>query len=75
MSAFSYYLAKDHTPSINSAQRFLSIHPGNKDAPYAFYLVALNYYEQMSDVTRDNLGVSESAGALLTSLSYKVRLS
>jgi outer membrane protein assembly factor BamD len=53
MSAFSYYLARDFTESTNSAQRFLSIHPGNRDAPYAYYLVALNYYEQLSDVTRD----------------------
>jgi outer membrane protein assembly factor BamD len=53
MSAFSYYLAKDLTKSIDSARRFLSIHPGNKDAPYAYYLVALNYYEQIEDVNRD----------------------
>ena len=53
MSAFSYYLALDHNKSIQSAQRFLAIHPGNKDAPYAYYLIALNYYEQISDVTRD----------------------
>jgi outer membrane protein assembly factor BamD len=53
MSAFSYYAAKDHTKSIESARRFLSIHPGNKDAPYAHYLIALNYYEQIKDVTRD----------------------
>jgi outer membrane protein assembly factor BamD len=53
MSAFNYYAAGDHTKSIESARRFLSIHPGNRDAPYALYLVALNYYEQISDVTRD----------------------
>ena len=53
MSAFSYYLAGDHTKSIDSARRFLAIHPGNKDAPYATYLIALNYYEQIEDVNRD----------------------
>ncbi|HEY0444838.1 MAG TPA: outer membrane protein assembly factor BamD [Allosphingosinicella sp.] len=53
MSAFSYYLAKEHTKSIDSARRFLSIHPGNKDAPYATYLIAINYYEQIEDVNRD----------------------
>ncbi|HVF95260.1 MAG TPA: outer membrane protein assembly factor BamD [Sphingomonas sp.] len=53
MSAFSYYLARDYTQSIQSAQRFLSVHPGNRDAPYAYYLVALSYYEQIKDVTRD----------------------
>jgi outer membrane protein assembly factor BamD len=53
MSAFSYYSARDYTESTNSAQRFLSIHPGNRDAPYAYYLISLNYYEQITDVTRD----------------------
>lgn len=53
MSAFSYYLASDYNKAIESSRRFLSIHPGNKDAPYAYYLIALSYYEQISDVTRD----------------------
>jgi outer membrane protein assembly factor BamD len=53
MSAFSYYMARDYNESTSSAQRFLSIHPGNRDAPYAYYLIALNYYEQIEDVTRD----------------------
>ncbi len=53
MSAFSYYVARDYTKSVQAAQRFLSIHPGNRDAPYAYYLIALCYYEQVSDVDRD----------------------
>ncbi|QNQ09934.1 outer membrane protein assembly factor BamD [Sphingomonas alpina] len=53
MSSFSNYLSKDYTSSIQSSQRFLSVHPGNRDAPYAYYLIALGYYEQISDVTRD----------------------
>ena len=42
MSAFSYYAYGENTKSIESARRFLSIHPGNRDAPYALYLIALN---------------------------------
>ncbi len=53
MGAFSYYLSGDYTQAIQGAQRFLSVHPGNRDAPYAYYLVAMSYYEQISDVTRD----------------------
>jgi outer membrane protein assembly factor BamD len=53
MSAFSHYLARDYPESIQSAQRFLAIHPGNKDAPYASYLIAIDYYEQIGDVNRD----------------------
>ncbi|MBO9714476.1 outer membrane protein assembly factor BamD [Sphingomonas sp.] len=53
MGAFSYYLAKDYSNAIQSAQRFLAVHPGNRDAPYAYYLVGISYYEQIQDVTRD----------------------
>jgi len=69
MSAFSYYLAKKHTESVQSATRFLSIHPGNKDAPYALYLVGMNYYDQITDVTRDQ-GITQQA---LTSLGELIR--
>lgn len=64
MSAFSYYVASDYTKSIESAQRFLSIHPGNKDAPYAYYLIALCYYEQISDVSRDQKITQQARQAL-----------
>lgn len=64
MGAYSYYLSQDYTKSVQSAQSFLSIHPGNKDAPYAYYLIALSYYEQISDVTRDQR-ITEQALASL----------
>jgi outer membrane protein assembly factor BamD len=64
MSAFSYYLSRDYTESVNSAQRFISVHPGNKDAPYAYYLVALNQYEQIVDVTRDQKITQQALDAL-----------
>jgi len=64
MSAFSYYVAEDYNKAIQAAQRFLSIHPGNKDAPYAYYLIALSYYEQISDVHRDQK-ITEQARAAL----------
>ncbi|MBS0502976.1 MAG: outer membrane protein assembly factor BamD [Proteobacteria bacterium] len=64
MGAFSYYLAGDYTESIASAQRFLAVHPGNKDAPYAYYLIALDYYEQISDVTRDQKITQQALDAL-----------
>ena len=64
MSAFSYYTQKNYTKSIETAQRFLSIHPGNKDAPYAYYLIALSYYEQISDVERDQKITEQALAAL-----------
>jgi len=68
MSAFNYYLAEKYTESISSAQRFLTIHPGNAEAPYAHYLVAMSYYQQIADVTRDQAitqQASDSFGELI----------
>ncbi len=53
MSSFAYYMAQKYPDAVSSAQRFLTIHPGNKDAPYANYLIAMSYYQQIEDVTRD----------------------
>ena len=64
MSSFSYYMATKYNESVSSSRRFLSIHPGNKDAPYAYYLIALSYYEQISDVTRDQKITQQALAAL-----------
>ncbi|MDG5489478.1 outer membrane protein assembly factor BamD [Sphingomonas sp. BGYR3] len=64
MGAFSYYLDQDYTKAIQGAQRFLAIHPGNRDAPYAYYLIALSYYEQISDVQRDQKITDQALSAL-----------
>ncbi|MFN2259756.1 MAG: outer membrane protein assembly factor BamD [Parasphingopyxis sp.] len=64
MGAFANYLANDYTAAISTAQRFLSIHPGNRDAPYAYYLIAISHYEQISDVTRDQSTTLQAQQAL-----------
>lgn len=53
MSAYAYYQVNDYGQAIGDAQRFLALHPGHRDAPYAYYLIAMSYYEQISDVQRD----------------------
>ena len=63
MSAFSYYLAQKYPDSVSSAQRFLTIHPGNKEAPYAHYLVAMSYYQQIPDVQRDQRATQQALDA------------
>jgi outer membrane protein assembly factor BamD len=63
MSAFSYYMAQKYPEAISSAQRFLTIHPGNKDAPYAHYLIAMSHYQQIEDVTRDQASTANAMNA------------
>lgn len=61
MSAFGYYMAQKYPDAVSSSQRFLTIHPGNKDAAYANYLIAMSYYQQIEDVTRDQKITSQAS--------------
>ncbi|HVU29327.1 MAG TPA: outer membrane protein assembly factor BamD [Sphingomicrobium sp.] len=63
MSAFNYYLARKYNDAISSAQRFLTIHPGSDEAPYAEYIVGMSYYQQIDDVTRDQTVTQQSSDA------------
>lgn len=53
MAAFAYYEAAKYDEAITAAQRFIELHPGHKDVPYAYYIVGICHYEQISDVGRD----------------------
>ena len=53
MSAYTHYLDNNYDESVIAADRFISLHPGHADTAYAHYLLGLCYYEQISDVGRD----------------------
>lgn len=53
MAAFSHYQANAYDDAIIALDRFIQIHPSNPDVPYAYYLKSLCFYEQISDVGRD----------------------
>jgi outer membrane protein assembly factor BamD len=53
MQAFALHKAKRYPEARDAAQRYLDFYPGDVDAPYAMYLMALSYYDQIDDVGRD----------------------
>jgi outer membrane protein assembly factor BamD len=53
MSAYAQYEAEDYSGAIIAADRFIQLHPGNRDVDYAYYLKAISYYVQIVDVGRD----------------------
>ena len=53
MSAYVYYEAGDYEDSINSAKRYIQLHPGSPDAAYAQYLMGSSYFDQIRDISRD----------------------
>ena len=64
MSAYSYYVSQNYSEAILSSQRFLALHPGSREAPYAYYVVAVSYYEQISSVDRDQKTTAKALDAL-----------
>ena len=64
MAAYSHYQRNGYDDAIIALDRFIQLHPSNVDVPYAFYLKALCYYEQISDVGRDQKMTDLAAKAL-----------
>jgi outer membrane protein assembly factor BamD len=64
MAAFAYYQSNKYDDAIIALDRFIQLHPGHKDVPYAYYLKALCYYEQISDVGRDQRMTEQALNAL-----------
>ena len=60
MEAYAHYQSNKYDEAIEDAQRFLSLHPGNESAPYAYYLIAICQFERILDVGRDQ-GTTEHA--------------
>ena len=64
MTSFSHYQRNAYDDAILAARRFITLYPGHKDAAYAYYLVALSYYEQITDVGRDQKVTKQALDAL-----------
>ncbi len=65
MAAYAHYMTNNYDDSVLAAERFLQLHPGNRSAPYAYYLIAISHYEQMSDVGRDQEQTLRAQNALV----------
>jgi outer membrane protein assembly factor BamD len=64
MAAFCYYQANQYDQAIETSDRFIQLHPGNRDVPYAYYLKAISLYEQITDVGRDQAKTQAALAAL-----------
>jgi len=53
MTSFCYYKSQMYDKSLDSLERFIALYPGSRKISYAYYLRALNYFEQIRDVERD----------------------
>ena len=64
MSAYAYYEAGAYDDCINSARRYVTLHPGSPDAAYAQYLIAASHYDQIPDISRDQARTEKAIASL-----------
>ena len=64
MHGYSEYLQNHYSEAIPVLDRFIQLHPANRDIAYAYYLRALSYYEQIADIQRDQKGTQQAMIAL-----------
>ena len=53
MAAYSYYSNEYFSDAIYELERFLKTYPNHPRTDYAYYLLAINYYDQVVDESRD----------------------
>jgi outer membrane protein assembly factor BamD len=64
MTTYSNFEGAAYPEAVNNAKRYLQLHPASKDAAYAQYLLAMSYYNQIPDVTRDQEQTERAVVAL-----------
>ncbi len=64
MQAFADYVKKEYDDAEIVLDRFIQLYPGNKYAPYAYYLKAMCSYAQLSDPMRDQKKTQDALLAL-----------
>jgi outer membrane protein assembly factor BamD len=64
MSAYTQYRSKSYEEAIASAQNYIQLFPAGDGSAYAYYLIGLTHFDQITDVGRDQ-GRTELALAAL----------
>jgi len=64
MSGYTSYRAGDYDTAVATLQRFTKLYPNHESTPYAYYLIAICYYEQITDVGRDQKVTEQAMQAL-----------
>jgi outer membrane protein assembly factor BamD len=66
MEIYVKYQDNKYDDAIDAADHFIALHPGNRDAVYAYYVKAICYYEQITDIGRDQQTTVDAQNALQT---------
>ena len=60
MSSYAYWSQQYYSSSISELKRFIEVYPTHKNLDYAYYLLAINYYDSIADEKKDLKSLLES---------------
>jgi outer membrane protein assembly factor BamD len=66
MAAMAYQKAGKLPEAVASARRYLTLHPGSKEAALAQHIIASSYYERINDPSRDQADTKKALVELET---------
>lgn len=66
MAAYAYYRAGKTPEAIATAERYVALHPGTKEAPLAHHIIAAAYFDEMKGPNRDQQATRKALEQLKT---------
>ena len=66
MAAYAYWSQNYYSNSIDELKRFLKLYPKNERKDYAYYLLAMNYYDSIVDEKKDLRPLEKAQNYFLT---------
>ena len=60
MSSYAYWSQRYYSNSISELKRFIEVYPTHNNLDYAYYLLAINYYDSITDEKKDLKSLLES---------------
>ncbi len=64
MVGYTQYLQNHYAEALVALDGYIKLHPASRDVAYAYYLRALCYYEQITDISRDQKSTEVAMAAL-----------
>ena len=60
MAAYAYWTQAYYSNSVNELKRYIKLYSKNKNLDYAYYLMAMNYYDSIVDEKKDLRPLTEA---------------
>ncbi|MBR2273790.1 MAG: outer membrane protein assembly factor BamD [Alphaproteobacteria bacterium] len=69
MAAYSYYKDEKYDDAIAALDRYIRLHPGNKDVAYAYYMRGICFYDQIAPSQKEQSATKDAKESFMQVIS------